>query len=81
MWVTSASIRRRGSSSTISIAPSTIRPPTASRAVMSSPPMSTAKNAAKTGSMLMMIAVRVGERCACAQVWPAIASAPAKTAM
>ena len=48
---------------------------------MLSPPSSTANRAAKTGSMLMMIAARVGGRWACAQVWPIIAAAPAKTAM
>ena len=51
------------------------------RAVSDSPPSRTAKNAANTGSMLITIAVRVGDRWACAQVCPSIASAPAKTAM
>jgi hypothetical protein len=51
------------------------------RIVALSPPNSTAKSAAKTGSMLMMIAARAGGRCACAQVWPIIAPAAANTAM
>ena len=51
------------------------------RTVADSPPSSTAKSAAKTGSMLMMIAVRVGGRCACAQVWPSSEAAPANSAM
>ena len=63
--------------STTSIAASTIEPPRSSRVVTDSPPSSTAKSAANTGSMLMMIAARVGGRWACAQVWPSSASAPA----
>jgi hypothetical protein len=60
---------------------STIAPPTNIRPVTPSPPSSTAKNAAKTGSMLMMIAVRVGESCDCAHVCAISASAPATIAM
>ena len=71
----------RGTSSTISIAASTSAPPSSIRSVADSPPSSTAKSAAKTGSMLMMIAVRVGGRWACAQVWPSSAAAPATSAM
>jgi mRNA degradation ribonuclease J1/J2 len=39
------------------------------------------EDGAKTGSVVMMIAVRVGGRCACAQVWPSSASAAGTTAM
>jgi hypothetical protein len=39
-------------------------------------PNSTAKNAAHTGSIVMMMAARVGGSCACAQVWPRIVSEP-----
>ena len=46
-----------------------------------SPPSSTANSAANTGSMLMMIAARVGARWRCAHVWPIIAPGPANTAM
>ena len=68
-------------SSASSIADSTRSPPRIIRTVRLSPPNTTAKNAAKTGSMVMMIAARVGGRWACAQVWPIIAPAPATTAM
>lgn len=59
---TSPSILRRGPTSTSNIAPSTITPPANIRSVSDSLLKSTAKNAANTGSMLMMIALRVGER-------------------
>ena len=43
----------------------TIEPPISIRMVSDSPPSSTAKNAANTGSMLMMIAARVGSPAPC----------------
>ena len=56
-------------------------PPSSIREVAASPPSQTAKEAAKTGSIDMMMALRVGGRCACAQVWASIAAAPATSAM
>ena len=70
-----------GASSTVSMATSTIPPPSSSRDVRSSPPSHTAKNDANTGSMLMMIALRVGGRWAWAQVCPSRPSAPTTMAM
>ena len=63
------------------MAVNTIAPPTTMRRVGSSPPARTAKSAANTGSMLMMIAQRVGARWAWAQVWANRANDPASAAM
>ena len=71
----------RGPSSTRYIAASTSAPPTSIRTVSDSPPNSTAKNAAQTGSMVMMTAVRVAESWDCAQVCAKIARAPGMSAM
>lgn len=63
------------------MAVSTNAPPTTIRQVSDSPPSATAKNAAKTGSIVMTIAARVAGRCACAQVWAHSARMLAKTTM
>ena len=76
-----ASDGRDEPSSTTSIAASTMAPPSSIREPTASPPSSTAKKAAKTGSMLITIAVRVGESCDWAQVWAIRATAPATSAM
>jgi hypothetical protein len=61
-WETSASTRRRGTSSTRYIAEITRAPPTTIRTVRPSPPNRTAKKAANTGSMVMRMAARVGAK-------------------
>lgn len=80
-WAISPSRDWRGPSSTRYIAMRTSAPPASVLGPRYSPPRTTAKMPAKTGSIVIMTAVCVGVSSVCTQVWMRNANAVANTAV